>query len=367
LTAAAAAMLLLPAFCAPVFGAAAIPEYKDEYGYVADLADVLTADTIYTINEANLVLTKATGAEIIIVTVDFLNGAKIEDYAYRLFNQWKIGSAEKDNGLLLLLVIGEDNYYALQGKGLESQFSSSLLDEYLNDYLEADFDAGRYDAGVRRFFDASLERLERIYGVTVKSDLYPGGGAQPGVIGDGAGPSTPRQTGLGTLIGNIMRFIFGSAFIVLFLVLFIIRRLLRGPRFFRPFGYKRPRRVFRPIIFGGFGFRRPRRHYHPPVGKPYPKPVRSPVVSRGLKPPGAGLPGAGKPAGRIGGGGMSRGGGAGRSSGFGGLSGGGSSRSGGFSSGSRGGSFGGGSRGGSFGGGRSGGGGMSRGGGAGRR
>ena len=92
-----------------------LPSYKQEYGYVADFADVVNADTIAYINQSNEALSEACGAEIIVVTVDFLNGAKIDDYAYRLFNEWQIGSAEQNNGLLLLLVIGEDNYYALQG------------------------------------------------------------------------------------------------------------------------------------------------------------------------------------------------------------------------------------------------------------
>ena len=373
LQAAMVALVLFTVNCAPVFGAAGIPEYKTEYGYVADFADVLATDTINYINGYNSDLYEACGAEIIVVTVDFLNGMDIGDYAYRLFNEWEIGSTEHDNGLLLLLAIGEDNYYALQGAGLERQFSSGMLDEYLYDYLEDDFAVGAYDAGVRRFFDAALSRLERIYSIQVGGGSGglngPGAAALPG----GSGPAGPvpayPPSADRTPSGTTARF---GTFVAMIIVIGIISMLFRlprifMPRLFRPRVFRGPRVIYRPRVYGGFGFRRPKVHYRPTVGVPLPKPIRNPVIR-----PGAGLPKAGgsgslggsRPgsgfSGRTGGGGMSRGGGAGRGgSGFSGFSGG---------SGRSGGSFGGGSRGGGFGGGgRTGGGGMSRGGGAGRR
>ena len=85
--------------------------------YVGDYANVLSEETERYIIEQNQALAGATGAQIVIVTVDFLDGMDIEDYAYTIFNDWGIGDAEKNNGLLLLLAIGEENYWAMQGKG----------------------------------------------------------------------------------------------------------------------------------------------------------------------------------------------------------------------------------------------------------
>ncbi|MBQ5652923.1 MAG: TPM domain-containing protein, partial [Peptococcaceae bacterium] len=71
--------------------------------YVGDYANVLSEETERYIIEQNQALAGATGAQIVIVTVDFLDGMDIEDYAYTIFNDWGIGDAEKNNGLLLLL------------------------------------------------------------------------------------------------------------------------------------------------------------------------------------------------------------------------------------------------------------------------
>ena len=125
-------------------------------GYVGDYANVLTDETEQYIIEQSAKLDQATGAQIVVVTVDFLDGMTAEEYAYTIFNEWGIGDAEKDNGLLLLLAIGEEDYWAMQGKGLEGILSSGILGDYLYEYLEPDFAASDYDAGVKKVFDAFL-------------------------------------------------------------------------------------------------------------------------------------------------------------------------------------------------------------------
>ena len=60
----------------------------------------------------------------------------------------------KLDGLLLLLAIGEENYWVMQGKGLEGVLSSGMLGDYLYEYLEPDFAIGDYDAGVYKVFNA---------------------------------------------------------------------------------------------------------------------------------------------------------------------------------------------------------------------
>lgn len=141
-----------------------------ELFYVADFAGVLKSDTADYIVEKNDKLYKSNGAQIVVVTVDFLGGANIENYAYKLFNEWKIGSSDKNNGVLLLLVIGEEDYWAVQGKGLERSLSSSTLGSLLNNYLEDDFARQNYDAGVRKVFDAIYNQIEGIYGTASYED-----------------------------------------------------------------------------------------------------------------------------------------------------------------------------------------------------
>lgn len=56
-------------------------------------------------------------------TVDFTDGEDIADYAYDLFNKWGIGDKKSNNGLLILLSIGAEDYYAEPGVGLTDVFT----------------------------------------------------------------------------------------------------------------------------------------------------------------------------------------------------------------------------------------------------
>lgn len=310
-------LLVCPALADGVLGAPA-------NGYVQDVAGVLERDTIDHIVSQNQKLTSATGAAIVVVTVDFLNGKDIADYALELFNDWGVGDAQKNNGVLILLAIGEEDYYVLQGSGLQSVLPASTLGEYSWNYLENDFDNEDYDAGTRKLFDALYQWFEDYYA----SDFNAAGGTStaPGVA---APPSHPQSGGV-SRVGMWMLVV-----ILVVVVLFVLVAILsaRGPRRYRY--YYSPGYYGRPRFFGW-----PRRPRQPRPPRP-PRQPRPPRNSGGF----GGFGGFGGSSGF--GGGSSRGGGASRSSGPIHRSSGGGFRS--------------------SGGGRSFGGGSSRGGGAGRR
>lgn len=157
----------------PVTALADVPEPTEAF-YVADYANVIDGETEQHIIKNNKELFDKTGAQIVVATVDFLNGMEIEDYAMKMFNNWGIGSKEKNNGVLLLLVIGEENYWCVQGKGLENKLSSGKIKNILNFYLEPHFAMGDYDEGVYRTFNALLSNVSSIYGIDIDgSDEQP--------------------------------------------------------------------------------------------------------------------------------------------------------------------------------------------------
>lgn len=136
---------------------AAVPEPGSQF-YVLDQANVLDSSTENTIVSQNQTLYQQTGAQICVVTVDFLDGQAIDDYAYDLFNSWGIGDKDRNNGILILLAIGEDNYYVLQGTGLENTLTSGTIQNLLDTYMEPDFAAGQYDAAVQKTFAQLYDR-----------------------------------------------------------------------------------------------------------------------------------------------------------------------------------------------------------------
>lgn len=377
-------MLLFPSFC---FGEVKYPEPTDKF-YVNDYADVIDEDVEVLIAENGYALDEKTGAQVVLVTVNFTDGIPIHEYAADLFNKWKLGSAEKNNGLLILMSIGEEDYWAVPGKGLETTLTAGIISDILYEYLEPDFAVGNYSQGAAKVYEAFIKKL----GGSWRDVIHDGEGS----AGAGTGSSTktdniPNSSNSPVPVNRVESPRAGLAFFRILFIFFLLYIIIFMPRrrYYRRI-YGVPYNPFRRriIIFRPWSFWRRRR---PPFSPPPPgPPPHSPPPPGGFwfgghRPAGPGpsankppkpepkpgpKPGpfssGGSPWGNItGGGGSTRGGGAGRSSFSGGLFGGGSSSS-------RRSSFGGGagrsSSGGSrsFGG-RTGGGGMTRGGGAGRR
>ena len=176
---------------------------------VLDSAGVLSDEFEQELNRTNREeLFPESGAEIAVVAVDFLGGMAIDDYAYDLFISWGIGSQERNNGLLLVLAIAEDDYYAMAGYGIEDVFTGSHLQSMLDEYLEDDFAAGNYEAGVKKFVGAAIRELRNYsynddYGADYDTD-YDG----HAMYGESAGSS----------LFSLIRVIFVIVLVVLLIV-----------------------------------------------------------------------------------------------------------------------------------------------------
>ena len=138
--------------------------------YVNDAAGVLSAATKGHIVLNNDALNEACGAQIVIVTVDSVGDATMEEYASTLFDEWNIGSSEKNNGLLLVMSIDDDDYWMTEGKGLRSAITAGDIGELLDTYLEPYFAEKDYDDGAKALFDATFAAVCKAEGLNLKVD-----------------------------------------------------------------------------------------------------------------------------------------------------------------------------------------------------
>ena len=138
--------------------------------YVNDYADILSDDTEKYIVDCNVKLYEKTGAQIVVVTIPSLGGAVLEEYANELFNNFGIGSREKNNGVLLLLALEERLFRVEVGYGLEGALpdgkTGRIQDEYIIPYLKND----EWDKGIRNGFNAILEVVEKEYNVEISEE-----------------------------------------------------------------------------------------------------------------------------------------------------------------------------------------------------
>ena len=84
---------------------------------IADNANILSRDTETYITNISVALQEnCSGAQIGVYTTDYVGNNTMEGYAYEVFQAWGLGSADQDNGMVLLMATGDDNYWATPGE-----------------------------------------------------------------------------------------------------------------------------------------------------------------------------------------------------------------------------------------------------------
>lgn len=180
---------------------------------VIDNADVLSEDTENYVTNLSVALQESCGAQIGVYTVEYIGNTTMEGYCYEVASAWELGDAEKDNGLVLLLATGDDDYFLMRGAGLESQLSVTTLQDLLNSNLEPSWVNKDYDTGTRATVRALTERLCRLYGVTMDIDAVATGQAGGKPVKD----SQPESSGGGFPFLTVL-LIIGAIVLVLWLL-----------------------------------------------------------------------------------------------------------------------------------------------------
>lgn len=73
--------------------------------YVIDLADIFTKDTLYQLNASLRDLERKTTVQVLVLTVQSLDGQSIEEFSFNTKEKWKLGQKGKDNGVLIVVAL----------------------------------------------------------------------------------------------------------------------------------------------------------------------------------------------------------------------------------------------------------------------
>lgn len=117
-------------------------------GFVNDFAAMLSPSVRTGLEQELQDFEKATANEIAVVTVATLDGRPIEEYAVKLFEEWKIGKEDKDNGLLLLIAKDEREVRIEVGYGLEPYVTDGRAGSIIRQVITPAFQEGKYDEGI---------------------------------------------------------------------------------------------------------------------------------------------------------------------------------------------------------------------------
>lgn len=193
---------------------------------VVDLASIVETDMEKRIDSLLRELQQKTGVQMVILTVETLEGTPIEDFSLHVAHDlWRLGQKGKDNGLLLTVAIRERVYRFEVGYGLEDILPDGLVGSIGRRYLVPSFRKGAYGEGLWLVTLSIAKIVASHYGAELRT-------AQP----------SRRNLSL----GQALLLIFLSA-LFLFSLFGPSRRRLFGPWVFLPGPYS-------PYGWGGTGF-----------------------------------------------------------------------------------------------------------------
>ena len=101
-------------------------------GRVVDDGQMLDPATREQLTQTLQAHEKATGEQVVVVTVPNLQGTPIEDFGYQLGRAWGIGQKDKNNGALLIVARDDRKLRIEVGYGLEDRLTDAQASVIIN-------------------------------------------------------------------------------------------------------------------------------------------------------------------------------------------------------------------------------------------
>lgn len=141
-----------------------IPEKPSLQTSVYDYANVLSSTEKAQLEEKLIKYADTTTTQIVVITIESLNGEDIGILTPKWGHKWGIGgTAKDDNGVLILLAKAERKIWISPGYGLEDRLTAGIGGEITRNIIIPEFKAGSYYRGLDKGTDALFDVFKGKY------------------------------------------------------------------------------------------------------------------------------------------------------------------------------------------------------------
>ncbi|HWP65328.1 MAG TPA: TPM domain-containing protein, partial [Candidatus Limnocylindria bacterium] len=140
------ALPIAMALAAPVLALG--PPIPPLAGPVVDQAGIIDPASRRRITELALDLERRTGAELAVLTMPSVAPLTAFDYGMQVVDAWKLGKKDRDDGLLLLVVLEPREVRMFTGYGLEGTLPDGRVGAILDEWVVPHFKRGAYGDGI---------------------------------------------------------------------------------------------------------------------------------------------------------------------------------------------------------------------------
>jgi uncharacterized protein len=133
----------------------AVPPLKAR---VTDLTGTLTADQVAGLEARLARLEGRRGSQVAVLIVPTTRPESIEQYSIRVVEQWKLGRAQVDDGVLLLVAKDDRKLRIEVGRGLEGAIPDAYARRIIDEGITPRFKRGEFHEGIT----VGLDRIVRL-------------------------------------------------------------------------------------------------------------------------------------------------------------------------------------------------------------
>ncbi len=152
-------------------------------GPVVDLTDTLSAQQREQLSQKLRTLHQQYGAQMQVLIVPTTQPEDAFGYSLRVVEKWQLGTKEKDDGLLLLIVKNERKTHIQTGYGLEGVIPDIVVKSLLRDTLAPLLKQGDFAGGINAVTDAVYQRISGEVTAMPVQKKSRGQGKQPDWLG----------------------------------------------------------------------------------------------------------------------------------------------------------------------------------------
>lgn len=127
---------------------------SDSTRYVSDPEGILTSEAVRDLDRKLATIWQTTSAEPVVVIIDSADTDDLDTYATDLFESWKIGKKDKDNGLLILISRDQRRAVIRTGQGVEGLIPDAIASRIIRNVMAPRMKAEDYDGGTIAAVDA---------------------------------------------------------------------------------------------------------------------------------------------------------------------------------------------------------------------
>ncbi len=130
---------------------------------VNDYTQTLSEDQISQLEQKLVAFDDSTSTQIAVVMVKSLDGYDVADYTQRLADSWGVGGDKNNNGVMLLISLGDRKVSIQTGYGVEGTLPDAIARRIIENEITPNFRSGDYYAGISQGTDAIISYTKGEY------------------------------------------------------------------------------------------------------------------------------------------------------------------------------------------------------------